>query len=190
MHIRTASPSPSGSASCSAPPAPLPSPPRPAPPPTEAPPPAGSAPAGPAPAGPAAPCRSFARWAARPTAATVPLVRARVRAVLEGWEVDAEAADLLLLAVSELVSNVVQHAAAPGRMCVGVTLGGGWLQLRVADRGAGLPRLPHPAAEIDPDAESGRGLLMLRLLAVEAGGELTLDNCRFGASVRLRIPVA
>ncbi|MFE5489611.1 ATP-binding protein [Streptomyces virginiae] len=59
--------------------------------------------------------------------------------------VPLDTADVLLLALGELVGNVVRHAGA-GRMRVGVALGAGWLRLDVADRGAGLPRLPAPRA--------------------------------------------
>ncbi|MFI6001502.1 ATP-binding protein [Streptomyces sp. NPDC051366] len=135
--------------------------------------------------------RSFARWAVEPTAVAVPLLRARVRAVLEGWRIAAEAVDVLLLAVSELAANVVRHAAAAtGRMRVAVAFGGGWLRLEVADQGARLSRLPHPAAEIAPDAESGRGLLIVQLLTTEAGGELSVVAGEFGTSVRVCLPVA
>ncbi|MFE2287166.1 ATP-binding protein [Streptomyces sp. NPDC059443] len=136
--------------------------------------------------------RGFAHWAATPTAATVPLVRTRVRTLLEGWRVAADTADVLLLAVSELVGNVVLHAAGPatGRMRVGITLRGGWLQLEVSDRAASLPRLPHPRDEVDPDAEDGRGLLIVQLMTAESGGELTVTAHEFGKSVRVRVPAA
>ncbi|MBT2404248.1 MULTISPECIES: ATP-binding protein [unclassified Streptomyces] len=144
----------------------------------------------PAPCSPS-PARSFVHWAAEPTAATVPQVRARVRAVLEGWRIAADAADTLLLAVSELVGNVVRHAAAAtGRMRVGVSFGGGWLQLEVSDAEPSLPRLPGSSDEADPDAEAGRGLLLVHLLAVEAGGELAVTADEFGKSVRVRVPAA
>lgn len=140
---------------------------------------------------PAVPARVFVHWVDSPTAASVPLVRGRVRAALEGWLIAADLADTLLLAVSELVGNVVRHAAATtGRMCVGVSCGEGWLRLEVADGVAALPRLPDPAAEADPDAESGRGLLLVQLMAAEAGGELAVLAHEFGKSVRVRIPVA
>ncbi|KOU14930.1 hypothetical protein ADK52_36305 [Streptomyces sp. WM6372] len=118
------------------------------------------------------------------------MLRTRVRAVLEGWPVPAEAADVLLLAVSELAGNVVQHAAAGGRMRVGLSFDGGRLWLEVADRGVRQPRPPHPADEVDPDAESGRGLLIVQLLAAEAGGELSVVASESGTSVRVFLPVA
>ncbi|MFG2998617.1 ATP-binding protein [Streptomyces sp. NPDC048340] len=151
-----------------------------------------AAPAAPvSPAAPADPPLHFVRWAAEPTAATVPLLRSRIRALLEGWEIAADTADVMLLAVSELVANVVLHAAAArGRMRVSARLSGGWLQLEVADRAQGLPRVPDPAAEVDPDAETGRGLLMVQLLAAEVGGRLAVMADSFGTTVRVRVPVA
>ncbi|MFF4319267.1 ATP-binding protein [Streptomyces sp. NPDC001568] len=130
----------------------------------------------------------FVHWVTDPGAATVPRVRARVRAALGEWRVSREVAEVLLLAVSELVGNVVQHVAA-GRMRVGMSRTGGWLRLEVADQGAGLPRLPSPRGEVDLDSESGRGLLMVQLMAAERGGELSLVVGESGKSVRVRIPV-
>ncbi|MFJ7587770.1 ATP-binding protein [Streptomyces sp. NPDC097617] len=133
--------------------------------------------------------RSYVRWVADPDAASVPQVRSRVRATLDGWRVPAEAADALLLAVSELVGNVVRHAGGgAGRMRVAVAVGGGWLRLEVADRGPGLPRLPAPRAEVDLECEGGRGLLMVQLLTAELGGELSFVAHEFGKSVRVCVP--
>ncbi|MFE7181336.1 ATP-binding protein [Streptomyces erythrochromogenes] len=133
--------------------------------------------------------RRFVHWVADPDVTSVPQVRARVRATLEAWAIPLDAAGVLLLAVSELVGNVVRHAGA-GRMRVAVASGAGWLRLDVADQGAGLPRLPAPRAEADPESESGRGLLIVQLMAAELGGELSVVARDFGKSVRVRIPVA
>ncbi|WP_405496817.1 ATP-binding protein [Streptomyces sp. NBC_00096] len=155
---------------------------------------AGAAPrvtgAAPQPTGTASPTCGFARWAPDPGAAAVPLMRSRVRAVLDGWRVTAELADVLLLAVSELVGNVVLHAGPVGRMRVGVSLRGGWIQLDVTDGAARLPRLPHPRTEADPDAESGRGLLIVQLMTAEIGGQLSVIAEEFGKTVRVRVPAA
>ncbi|WP_327250757.1 ATP-binding protein [Streptomyces sp. NBC_01244] len=146
-------------------------------------------PTDPAPAA-ASQARGFDHWAAEPTAATVPLIRSRVRSVLDGWEISADIADVLLLAVSELVGNVVLHASDAGRLRVGISLGGGWLQLEVADGAPSLPRLPHPRGEADLDAENGRGLLIVHLMAAEVGGQLSVQADEFGKSVRVRVPAA
>ncbi|MCX4721537.1 ATP-binding protein [Streptomyces virginiae] len=132
--------------------------------------------------------RSYVHWVAAPDAASVPQVRTRVRATLDGWRVPGEVVDALLLAVSELVGNVVRHAGGAGRMRVVVAAGGGWFRLEVADQGAGLPRLPAPRAEVDPESESGRGLLMVQLMTAELGGELSVVVHGFGKSVRVRVP--
>ncbi|MET8752325.1 ATP-binding protein [Streptomyces sp. NPDC004667] len=135
---------------------------------------------------------TFVHSVAAPTAASVPLVRRRVRAVLEGWRIAADLADTLLLAVSELVGNVVRHAAEEtGRMDVRLACDRGWLRLEVADGAAALPRLPAgPADAVTRDAEGGRGLLLVQLLAAEAGGELLVTADEFGKSVRVRVPAA
>lgn len=68
-----------------------------------------------------------------------------MRATLDGWRVPVEVADALLLAVSELVGNVVRHAGGgAGRMRVAVVAGDGWLRLEVADRGPGCRGCPLP----------------------------------------------
>lgn len=133
--------------------------------------------------------RSFSRWVADPVAAHVPQVRACVRAILTSWLTPRPAAEALLLAVSELVGNVVRHAGA-GRMRVVVSRGGGWLRLEVSDEAAALPRLPSPRAEADLDSEGGRGLLIVQLMAAELGGDLTVVADAFGKSVRVRVPAA
>ncbi|MET3984643.1 ATP-binding protein [Streptomyces sp. PvR034] len=132
--------------------------------------------------------RAYARWAVAPTAAVVPLIRSRLRAVLDGWPVTAEIADVLLLAVSELTGNVILHAAATRRMRVGVTLRAGWLRLEVTDGAPTPPRPPLPRTEADPDAETGRGLLIVQLMAAEAGGELTFTAGEFGNRAKVRVP--
>ncbi|MEV7520611.1 ATP-binding protein [Streptomyces sp. NPDC091371] len=133
--------------------------------------------------------RSFVQWVVDPVAENVPQVRARVRAILEGWCVPLGAADALLLAVSELVGNVVRHVGV-GRMRVGLSSAGGWLRLEVADQGAALPRLPSPREPMDPEAEDGRGLVIVELLTAELGGRITVTAGEFGKSVRVRIPAA
>ncbi|MDJ0463892.1 ATP-binding protein [Streptomyces sp. H27-C3] len=117
---------------------------------------------------------------------TVPRIRTIVRAVLEGWRVSAAVTESLLL-VSELVANAVQHAGAvTDRLHVSMALGCSWLQLEVLD---GDPVLPCTGREVDVDAESGRGLLIVHLLIAEMCGEVTALPRGCGKALRVRIPV-
>ncbi|MBT2398180.1 ATP-binding protein [Streptomyces sp. ISL-100] len=136
--------------------------------------------------GPPSGRRTFTHWSFSPTAATVPPIRARVRAVLEAWRISLDLSGTLLLAVSELVTNVVRHAASVAdRLRVTVTFGGGWLRLDVAD---GDPSLPH-VGPVDLEAEGGRGLAIVGLLVAEAGGEVSVVADRRGKTVRVCLPV-
>jgi anti-sigma regulatory factor (Ser/Thr protein kinase) len=65
--------------------------------------------------------------------------------------------------VAELAANAATHGRVPGR-CFRLTLyvGGGTLRIEVTDtRGDRLPR----AGQAPPDADSGRGLLIVEALA-------------------------
>ncbi|MET9514711.1 ATP-binding protein [Streptomyces sp. NPDC002994] len=136
--------------------------------------------------GPPSGRRTSAHWSFSPTAAAVPLIRARVRDALEVWRISLDLSDTLLLAVSELATNVVRHAAsATGRLRVTVTFGGGLLRLDVAD---GDPSLPC-VGPVDLEAEGGRGLAIVGLLAAEAGGGVSVVAGRCGKAVRVCLPV-
>ncbi|MET9572244.1 ATP-binding protein [Streptomyces virginiae] len=74
----------------------------------------------------------------------------------QNHQVTVDTADVLLLAVAELVGNAVRHAGV-GRVRVGVALGAGWLRLDVADRGrpaaaAGPPHAGRPGVREWPRA--------------------------------------
>ncbi|GGP89741.1 ATP-binding protein [Streptomyces melanogenes] len=147
------------------------------------------------PLSPAAPhgCRRV-RWAVRPTAAAVPAVRASVRTVLDGWCVASDRGEVLLLTVSELVTNAVRHAGAvTGRLYATLTLGGGWLRFEVADGDPALPCVDRGFdvdVEVDAEAEGGRGLMIVGLLAGEAGGGLVAFRAGTGKVVGVRVPAA
>ncbi len=70
----------------------------------------------------------------------------------------------LLLIVSELVTNAIQHGTVPGdSILLVLTVGDGVAQVDVHD-----PERRHPILHLAPedrDAEGGRGLLLVNLLA-------------------------
>ncbi|MFF2331079.1 MULTISPECIES: ATP-binding protein [unclassified Streptomyces] len=96
---------------------------------------------------------------------SVPLVRQFVRRALVDWACDARADDVLLC-VSELVTNAVLHGVPPGRgfrIHLYLEPADGVLRIEVHDSGDGEVRPADAGAA--PDAEGGRGLLLVAALA-------------------------
>jgi anti-sigma regulatory factor (Ser/Thr protein kinase) len=100
-------------------------------------------------------------------AEATPWARHHVRDVLSAWQVADEQIDMTELAVCELVSNAVRHAA-PGAPEVRVTLtlrhDDTQLIAEVADPDN---RPPIAETEASDDAESGRGLFILEAISKE-----------------------
>jgi anti-sigma regulatory factor (Ser/Thr protein kinase) len=91
---------------------------------------------------------------------------AQARAAVERWTAALGAQGLcedLKLIVSELVTNAVRYGAPPVR--VAVAADEATVTVTVADGSPGRPLRRDPGA----DAENGRGLLLIDLLAVEHG---------------------
>lgn len=94
-------------------------------------------------------------------------VRRIVRAHLRMWGL-GELTDRAVLALTELLANVVKHASDKRCRIVLQTPGlSGALRVAVQDGEAALPR-PGEAAELD---ESGRGLELVRLISDGWGTE-------------------
>ncbi|MEV8018080.1 ATP-binding protein [Streptomyces sp. NPDC086554] len=80
---------------------------------------------------------------------------------------DSAFADAVLLVVSELVANVLRHAAHSRVADVGITVGAGQLVVSVADAD---PRLPDLTVEC-----TGAGLRMVDELAADHGGDISAE---------------
>jgi anti-sigma regulatory factor (Ser/Thr protein kinase) len=93
-------------------------------------------------------------------------VRRIVRVLLSEWDLP-DLTDTVELAVTELVANVVRHV--PDRRCTLLMLRQtAGVRVEVAD---GSPRLPATPGDLSPEAECGRGLLLLDAVVDKWGVE-------------------
>ncbi|WP_171166892.1 ATP-binding protein [Streptomyces sp. I05A-00742] len=147
----------------------------------------GSVPPEPGQAPPREPAGSAARrgsWRftapALPT--SVPRARHGVRDLMRRQKVPlaGDRLDGLLLIVSELVTNAVQHAALLSpELTVEVSVGPAGVRVAVED---GHPYRPRPLV---PDEEriGGRGLLLVQAVVDEAGGSYDVEHTPGGGKV-------
>ncbi|MFI6845054.1 ATP-binding protein [Kitasatospora sp. NPDC050467] len=99
-------------------------------------------------------------WGVPLDAAAVPPARRLLVAIVRAWDVPLSADSLqeLELCASEVIANALEHGKA--RCTVTVRRVGERLRVEVADPGSALERLTA-----DPDATSGRGLILVEALA-------------------------
>ena len=115
---------------------------------------------------------------------SVALAREFTRNTLADWEI-TDRADEVLLCVSELATNAILHGVPPGRgyalrLCIHRD---GVLRVEVRDSGTGdLRKVNAPYRDLD--ADSGRGLLLVSVVADKWGvGERAPGKavwCEFG----------
>ena len=106
-------------------------------------------------------------------------IRRIVRSLLDEWGM-AES-DAVELAVTELVANVVRHV--PDRRCaLLVVRQAAGVRVEVSD---GSPQLPAVPVDLAPEAEGGRGLVLLDAVVdkwgvdpVGGGGKTVWFECR------------
>jgi hypothetical protein len=105
-----------------------------------------------------------------PDPADLGQARARARAALDGWAVPTDAAETVVLVVSELLTNALVHS---GRATSARLLRTGHrIVVEVADPSSSFPRRRH--AEVDD--ENGRGLELVSLLATRWGSRAASDG--------------
>ncbi|WP_414496564.1 ATP-binding protein [Streptomyces sp. CRN 30] len=122
------------------------------------------------------------RFTAPAVDSSVPQARHAVRDLLarQGVPVTEDLAQGLLLIVSELVTNAVKHAALLSpTLAVELAVGAEWVRIAVED--------DHPyrptALETDHARTGGRGLLLVREIAREAGGVCDMEHTPSGGKV-------
>lgn len=122
------------------------------------------------------------RFTAAAVDASVPQARHAVRDLLlrQGVPVCDDVVHGLLLIVSELVTNAVRHAALLSPMlAVEVAVGAEWVRVSVEDNHPYRPT----ALEADHGQTGGRGLLLVREVAREAGGVVDVEHTASGGKV-------
>ncbi|QOV41343.1 ATP-binding protein [Streptomyces ferrugineus] len=122
------------------------------------------------------------RFTAPAVDASVPQARHAVRDLLyrQGVPVSDDMVQGVLLIVSELVTNAVRHAALLSPMlAVEVAVGAEWLRVSVEDNHPYRPT----ALEADHGQTGGRGLLLVREIAKEAGGVCDVEHTASGGKV-------
>ena len=110
------------------------------------------------------------------------LARRFVTTVLDEWSIDEDVADTAQLCVSELVTNAVIHSGTTSTLTV--RSDGEYLLVMVQDRG-GRGGAVREAADLEPEAISGRGLLLVDALASAWSSEQSAD----GTTVWFELPV-
>jgi len=105
--------------------------------------------------------------------ASVADARGRVRARLRDWGLDPDLREDAGLVVTELFSNAVRHTDSEKITCV-LQDCGPVVRLEVTDQGRGSGD-PVPCAA-EADEESGRGLLLVSVLALAWGSEPAEDG--------------
>ncbi|MFE3324368.1 ATP-binding protein [Streptomyces sp. NPDC059176] len=113
---------------------------------------------------------------------SVPQARHAVRDLIlrQGVPIHDDVLQGLLLIVSELVTNAVRHAALLSpELTVEVAIGAAWVRVAVEDDHPYRPK----ALETDSARTGGRGLLLVKEITQEAGGECDVAHTMRGGKI-------
>jgi anti-sigma regulatory factor (Ser/Thr protein kinase) len=109
-----------------------------------------------------------------PTMVSVPSARHVVNEVLRAWNAPQAHDDAALL-VTELVSNVIDHAGSEAAITLQLELADDWLRISVADGSS----IPPVVRELNRETSRGRGMAMVEAIADRWG----VDEHRGGKRV-------
>jgi anti-sigma regulatory factor (Ser/Thr protein kinase) len=125
--------------------------------------------------------REAVRWSYDPSPDVPAGLRRRLAPVLAAWEIAGEVAEDVLLVVTELAANVIDHARTPFE--ISLERAPGVLRIAVRD---GSPDPPEPR-EADPTSARGRGLLVVQAVCRSWGYELHAVGARVGKTIRAEL---
>ena len=106
---------------------------------------------------------------------SVPFVRGLCRKALEHLKVDKDTTDAIVLALTEAAANVVQHSGDDGDYEVAVRIDDQTCRVSVWDEGGGF-EMPDLSQPVDPTADGGAGLVLMRALVDELAFEQDPDG--------------
>ena len=106
-------------------------------------------------------------------AVTVPLVRTICRDAMNRLGVTADCQGDVALALTEACANVIQHASGLNEYEVLVEFAGGDCHIRVIDNGVGIDLTDAGRTEMILDEDSGRGIVLMRLLV----DQIDFESC-------------
>jgi serine/threonine-protein kinase RsbW len=108
--------------------------------------------------------------------ASVPTVRHLAVHLLTELGVTDDIVDDVEIALSEVCTNVIDHAANGASYEVNIAVRDDDCQIRVIDSGRGFDPPGEPERVPNPDLESGRGLAIVRAVMDRVGLESRPDN--------------
>jgi two-component sensor histidine kinase len=123
------------------------------------------------------------RFTVAPVDASVPRIRHAVRELIRRQRAPLSPDGLhgLLLILSELVTNAIRHAALlTPEVRVDLAMDARWLRLSVED---GHPYRPIALQPVPDQQTGGRGLLLVKAVALDAGGDCGVEPTAAGGKV-------